>query len=61
MKAVRKIVDQFVRWYLGWTFRPRLTGAGTSFGNATKPRTRMPTGSSIRVTRHAERSLRVAT
>ena len=41
---VRGVVDQFVRWFLGGTFRPRtgeMTGVGISFANQTKLRTHM--------------------
>ena len=39
---VRGVVDQFVRWFLGGTFRPRTDEndcAGTSFASQTKLRT----------------------
>ena len=63
-KAVREIIDQFVRWYLGGTLRPRTEKADWCkhiSANTTKPRTRMPTGSLTMVTRHKECSLRHTT
>ena len=43
---VRGVVDQFVRWYLGGTFRPRTDeiGVGISFVSRTKLRTHMLIG-----------------
>ena len=61
-KVVREVADQFVRWYLVGTFRPRIEEADWChlfFGCTTKLRTCTPIGSLTTVTWCLERNLRL--